>query len=393
MKPTVCINQIAMVKNLYELGFTDFIISSYSFSKTGDLSLAVCAELIAEIRMYNLEPIFDWDCLLTQAEFDQKVKDFKRFHGQNHLKRIRVQDFGVARFLKENYPEIKLHLNLEQGHRNRLTIRNWTDYFGAQCERVVLSSELTREQLLEIRKNLSVPCELLTLGRILLFYSPRPLLASFFQRNSDQEAVIEAQACSEESPHKGFLLHENPLASLMYHPKDQCLLDRLPQLDEIAIDYGRIDLRHIESTAQLWQLLSQIIFDQQEDIYPDFLKHYPREVLRGFFQANKTDVIFKRLKNQRLVPKNPNYLGRVMDSLSKKSFAFLLEANRSISAPCQLEIHQPQGKVNILKVDKILNSSRQQITCAHPLSLVVIPCHLTLAAQSRVYLVEDFNDS
>src|SRR5690606_4501254 len=118
---------------------------------------------------------------------------------------------------------------------------------GARLTRLVLSIELSKESLKNIVPALKTPCELLVLGRILLFHSPRALLAPLAGPVADP-AWLEAVGASEESPHKGFPLLENKHGTFMFLPKDFCLAEQLPELKELGLEYMRFDPANCEQS-------------------------------------------------------------------------------------------------------------------------------------------------
>src|SRR5690606_27249455 len=120
---------------------------------------------------------------------------------------IRALDPGIMQFLFEATDK-PLHFVADTGNHNLIGLKRWESYFDNRLERLVLSIELSRESLKTIIPSLKTPCELLVLGRILLFHSPRALLAPLAGPVADP-AWLEAVGASEESPHKGFPLIEN----------------------------------------------------------------------------------------------------------------------------------------------------------------------------------------
>ena len=92
---------------------------------------------------------------------------------------IRVQDIGAAEWVRNELPEIPIHFIAETGNHNLTGLLRWHKYFGQQLQRFVLSSELPISTLIIYCRSLTVPCEILAVGKILLFYTPRKLLSNF----------------------------------------------------------------------------------------------------------------------------------------------------------------------------------------------------------------------
>lgn len=191
----------------------EFILSTKEFSRFGTLSIEdkKTREILEFAKKRGIKIVFEWDIISTQNEFNKKIELFKK-NRLDGIHSFRVQDLGVAYWLFKNV-DASMQFIAETGFQNLLSLSSIKNFFGKKLERIILSQELSKDRLKEYVEKLEIPVEILLVGRILLFYSPRNLLSA-------EGLNLETQASSEESPHKGFSLLENSHGTFMFNPKD-----------------------------------------------------------------------------------------------------------------------------------------------------------------------------
>ena len=329
------------------------VIGNRELSRNSKLSLSESIELIEMSHARNFEVFFDFDILATQEDFNSILEFFKELP-LDKITAIRAQDLGVAYYVL-NHSDCDLHLITETGNHNLEGLKAYEEYFGERLKRLVLSHELNWEVLKSYKKVLSTPLEILGFGRILIFYTPRKLVSHYdrFEWINDQ---IEVSASSEESPHKGFPVIENKHGTFMYHLKDLFLFDRRELILESDVDFVRIDVRHLKD-INLARFLEEI-----ESVDGKSLKaQYAPQSIRGYFITNKSDVLFKKLKNHRTQRKDDNYLGEVIDSLKGQYMAINLKGGLDLNIGDEVEIFNPDGKTKILQFKNLKDSSGKNI--------------------------------
>ena len=243
----------------------------------------------------------------------------------------------------------------------------------------------------EYIKELDVPVEILVAGRILLFYTPRNLISPYILDHDDDktkaalESSYELEGSSEESPHKGFPLLENLHGTFMFNTKDQFLLDHCSELLEMGLGTARVDFRHIEDTSFLTKAVNAIKSPLPTTIHP-LKDDYPNTIIRGFFHVNKSDVLFKKLKNQRTLRSDENYIGDVLDVKKKKHLGIMIKSKDiSLNVGESLTLRTPDGKVKDLVVTELRNSSGENINTASMNSIAFINHISGISVKTRVY--------
>jgi putative protease len=326
------------------------------FSKTNTERLEEC---LAFAKSLGMKTILEWDILCTEGDFSQMVGIFEKIKKEN-IDSIRVQDSGVLEYVLEQ-TAFPVQFISETGNHNISGLLKWEEYIGGRLERIILSSEINQEKLKEIKQALKTQLEILGLGRVLLFYTPRKLLNHLLpetdelkQRAVHSDDFIEALGESEESPHKGFPIIENRHGTFMFHIKDLFLLDRKTDLISIGMDYLRIDLRFEEDNSLLTTIKKQFIDDDK----PEQIKSvYGPDGIRGYFQVNKSDVIFKKLKNYRIQRKDDLYIGEIVEICKSDYMAIELRTDKVLKVDEMITLITPEGKKVETKIFFIKNSS------------------------------------
>lgn len=370
----------------------EFIIEPSALSRFGKLSLHEVNSLAKEAKAEGHKVFLEWDILMVESDFKKAVDLISNIELSN-LDAIRVQDPGAIHWCLEN-TELDLHLNLETGNHNLVGINSWLDLCKERATRLILSIEWSRKQLEELIPKLSCPIEFLGLGRILLFYTPRYLLkAGLTERESTMEMGnashwIEASGQSEESPHKGFPLLENQHGTFMFLPSDHCLLDHMSELKELGINYLRIDNRFMEE--DFFKSALNQLENPSEENFNELKALSKSRLIRGFFNTNKSDVLFKKLKNHRIQRKDENYLGQVLDVNKKNYLAIKLKnPKKKLLVGEQLSLLTPDGKTKQLKVNWLKDSSGKELESATGDDLIFVNHVGGVSVRAAVYFANE----
>ncbi|TNE43581.1 MAG: hypothetical protein EP343_32720 [Deltaproteobacteria bacterium] len=250
--------------------------------------------LAVEARTLGLHPILVWDILLPERVLEQLVPELQEVNW-SLFDAVRVNDVGAAQWLQSYLPEMPLHWNVETGNHNLDGLQLWCELLAPSLERLVLSIELPEEKLIEYCQVLPVPCELLGAGRILLFYSPRSLLAKHLSRQDESTHRYEAVVASEHSNFKPMPTLETQHGTFLFLDKDQFVLDRLERVLASGLHTVRLDLRHLSEPGHAATELQDVV--EQAITQPDQLrKSWPRPTRATFFKANNTTGQFSKMK-------------------------------------------------------------------------------------------------
>ncbi len=341
---------------LKDLGFLEVILEPKSLSRFGKLNEEEFIALSKRAKNLSLRVILEWDILMTEDVFREKVNDIITL--LPYIDALRVQDPGALNWALERTDK-PLQFIAENGNHNLRSLQGWVEISLGRIERIVLSIELSKSSIREYVEKISVSCELLGHGRILLFYTPRPLLTALSPKAIAINEEIAALGESEESPHKGFPIVENAHGTFMFHIKEFSLIDFASELDQAGVDFFRIDQRW-ENPSRLQEIAGLIhAFDQNQ--FDLFRNSYSQDLMRGFYLVNKTDILFPKLKNSRLQNREGLYVGEVIEAEKGSYLALMVKNSRGVKLGESLKIVHPKGQVIEAKINSLKNLSLEEV--------------------------------
>ena len=358
------LNDLNLIK---DQGLDEVILGHQDFSRFGKLKSEEFLVLSKRARELGLKVIFEWDILMTENTFVKLSHEIVTLiEGFDSL---RVQDPGALEwgFKNTNKP---LQFIAENGNHNLPGLEGWIDHVQGRMERIALSIELPKNKIEEYARTLKVPCELLGLGRILLFYTPRLLLTPLSEDKFSFHEEISAVGESEESPHKGFPILENRHGTFMFHIKDFCLVDYAQELKSLGLSYFRVDFR-FSDFSQL-KTVKALSLEFNEQTFAEFKAKYPQDLMRGFYLVNKTDVLFPKLKNHRLQNRDGDYLGEVIEAEKGSHLAIFVKNTKGLRKTDNLKIVHPKGEIFEAKIYSLRNLSLEEVDYIEPQKTALI---------------------
>ena len=197
-------------------------------------------EAICYAKLRNVKVHLALNTLLKNDEFNQAVN--LAINAYNFgVDAIIVQDLGLASYLHKNHPEIPLHASTQMTVHN---LDGVNQLEKAGFSRVVLSRELSLEEIQYIRQNTKLELEVFIHGALCISYSGQCLLSSMIGGRSGNRGLC-AQPCRlqyeliEESNKKISVLNKGYLLS----PKDNFGVTFLPELIKSGISSLKIEGR------------------------------------------------------------------------------------------------------------------------------------------------------
>ena len=164
-----------------------------------------------------------------------------------------VADVGVMMLAREILPSVELHVSTQANTVSSAAARAW---HALGAKRVVLSRELTLDEIREIRKNIpdDIEIECFIHGSMCVSYSGRCLLSNHMVgRDANMGAC--AQPCrwnytirgyeitEEKRPECSMPIEEINGESFIMASRDTCTVEHIPELVEAGIDSFKIEGR------------------------------------------------------------------------------------------------------------------------------------------------------
>ncbi len=160
---------------------------------------------------------------------------------------VLVSDLGIFSFIKENFPNLPIHISTQANTTNSYSARF---YKNLGAERVVLARELTINEIKQIAKdNPDLELEAFVHGAMCISYSGRCLLSNYLT-NRDSNHGECVQACrwkysliEEQRPDEKFDLTEDSRGTYIFNSKDLRLIEYLDQIYDAGVYSFKIEGR------------------------------------------------------------------------------------------------------------------------------------------------------
>lgn len=161
---------------------------------------------------------------------------------------ILVADPGMMEIVKENAPDLPIHISTQANNVNYKSAAFWHKQ-GAK--RVVLAREMSMEEICEIRENTpdSLELEAFVHGAMCISYSGRCLLSNYLtSRDSNQGACSHPcrwnySLMEETRPGEYMPVFENERGTFIFNSKDLCMIEHIPEIIKSGITSLKIEGR------------------------------------------------------------------------------------------------------------------------------------------------------
>ncbi len=277
------------------LGMVDFSLRAM---RKGELitidNLKDCIDLAHSIdkKVYLTLNIFAYD-----KDIKGMIECAQRINEANP-DAILFSDFGVYNIIKKYMPKIPLHVSTQTNILNSEAVKFWRD-LGAQ--RVVLSRDLSLEQIAEIKKNVpDIEYEVFVHGAQCVSFSGRCLISDYMTKgerkanhgNCSQSCRWSYKLVEETREGEYFDIEENGQGTHILSPKDLALINYLPELIDLGIDSFKIEgrtksLYYVSAVAKAYR---KAIDDylragkiNKEENYNEIIKIGNRGYTTGFY--------------------------------------------------------------------------------------------------------------
>ena len=308
--------------------------------------------------------------IMKDSELDSLYMNLSSLY-EHGLDAVIVQDLGVFRYLKDNFKDLEIHGSTQMTVANHIEA-NYLYNLG--FKRVVLSRELSFEEIKTIRKKTKIELEVFVSGALCISYSGNCYISSFIGSRSGNRGMC-AQVCRKKyttnKEESGYLLS----------PKDQ-MLDKveIEKLKNAGIDAIKIEGR-MKSPNYVYEMVgkySDILIGKDGDHHPE--KIFNRGYSKGYFYKNDSDKLMNsqyasnygysigdvrgrilKLNTTVILGDGIAYLDKDMNILEGEYLNQIIIMGKKVKEAKRLDlinIYPPKGTKFIYKTfDKALNDS------------------------------------
>ena len=208
---------------------------------------------------------------------------------------IIIQDLGLIKAVRAALPDIPLHGSTQ------MTIHNLAGVEAAAqlgLTRAVLARELSLEQIRYITKNASIETEVFVHGALCFCHSGQCYMSALIGRRSGNRGMC-AQPCRMQYS-LGGRMDDYPLSL-----KDQCLADRLQELEEAGVASLKIEgrMKRPEYTGIVTGVYSKALREHRKPTAEEMElleQAFSRQgFTQGYFNGDKKDMFGTRSGTER----------------------------------------------------------------------------------------------
>lgn len=288
-----------------------------------------------------------------------------------------VSDLGVAAMLHQSLRRLPIHVSTQANITNAASARLWQEIAGV--ERVVLSRELSMEQIAAMRQALpaSLELEAFVHGAMCVAYSGRCLLSAAMLGRSGNKGAC-AQPCrwqyhvvEEKRPGEYMPVCEDEHGTYLFSACDLCMLPHLRELQQAGIASLKIEGRmktayYVATVVSAYRRALDLLELQGEDAYLEALPTLMEELQKASHRTSNTGFYFG-------APEPPagaagfsqtmEYVGDIVSDSAAGEEALVRLKNRFYVGD-QLEVLTPQGHRSFTVSSMILAESGEAVTTA-----------------------------
>ncbi len=299
---------------------------------------------------------------------DKYLSDLDRIGIDSYI----VSDFAVIEALKRLKIKTPFFISTQKSITNKEAVKFYKD-LGAY--RVVLARECSREDILDIKKNVDTEVEVFIHGAMCTSYSGRCVMSNYVTLRDSNRG-----GCSQVCRFSFDCGEENEYA---FSSKDLNMIDFLPDMMKIGIESYKIEgrmksLYYIATVANAYRTIMDKVIDNtltQDDMdyYKKVLNRVSNRENTPQFYGEEIDYKAQYYSGRQEVS-NQDFLA-IVKSYNKKNKSIVIEQRNKFSVGDEVEIFGPNTKVKSFKIDYILNENNEYMeSCPHAQETVTINC-------------------
>ena len=317
-------------------------------------------EAIDYAHLRNVKVYLTLNTLIKNNEFNSALKLASSAYNFG-IDAIIVQDLGLGCYLIKNFPDLHVHASTQMTCHN-LDGAKFLDKLG--FKRIVLSRELSVDEINYIKSNISCEIEVFVHGALCISYSGQCLYSSLIGGRSGNRGKC-AQGC--RLPYK--LLKNNSVVDSGYllSTRDLCSLDILNKLVDINVDSFKIEGRmkspeYVATVTKIYRKYLDKILENSNNftIEPEDKISLLQVFNRGGFSTGHLE----NSANHNLIYKEkPNHMGILLGTIYKYNknnghISLTLETPISIGDTISFEKENTSYRISeLMKNDKNITIS------------------------------------
>ena len=312
-------------------------------------------EAINYAKIRGVKTNLTLNTLINDSEFEEAYKIAKKAY-EFGIDAIIVQDLGLAMKLIRDFPDLDIHGSTQMTIHNLEGARKLQDL---GFKRVVLSRELSANEIEYISKNVDIETEVFIHGALCMSYSGQCLFSSMIGGRSGNRGKC-AQTCrlpfelyeNENMIDKGYLLS----------PRDLCGLEFIPFLVNAGVNCFKIEGRmktpeYVATVTRIYRKYIDFALEikgTEKEFKID--EKDKKELLQVFNRGGFSSGHLKEESNRDLVYKEKSnnmgiFLGNVMD-FNKNRGLITIKLNDTLEIGDMISLEKEDGKYTVSELMK-----------------------------------------
>ena len=318
-------------------------------------------------KVYVAINIYAWDNMYDEIRNQARILNELKVDG------IIVADGGVVEIIKEEAPEVDVHISTQA---NIVSYHSANFWHKNGAKRVILARELYKSQIKDIINNtpMRLETEIFVHGAICFGYSGRCFLSDFLACRSANLGDC-AQSCrwsynlyAEETNNPGNLMpiEHDEKGTYIFSSKDLCLIKEIPEIIDMGVDSLKIEGRlkteyYLATVVNAYRnAIDDYLKEPNKYDYTKYLNELEKVKTRGlttFYFNDRNNKDFQEYEGKQY---NPDYEfgGKVIEYNEDKS---IIEIKNKLKVGDMLEIIIP-GQIETYKftIDKLWDTETDE---------------------------------
>jgi putative protease len=342
-------------------------------------------EEISEVIRYcherNVAVYVTLNTLIKSSEMADAL-GFVEFLYNNDVDAVILQDIGLLSNIKATYPDLQCHASTQMTLHNLSDVK-WAESVG--FTRVVLSRELSFNEIKEIAEKTNVEIELFVHGALCISYSGQCLMSSLIGGRSGNRGAC-AQPCRKAytlvERGKELALNKSDQVYLM-SPKDLNVYEHMDELKSL----GNVSLKvegRMKGPDYVYTVVSS--YRKAMDDHPSKVDHEKlfKVFNRDFTEGHLFDAEYKALMNYELPSSYGTVLGK---TLSLSDGVLTLQLTDDLNKGDEIQTRF-KGKTVGTRTD-VITKDGQRVATASAGSIVTVPFKYKTVKNSIFYKTYD----
>ncbi|MBQ2987216.1 MAG: U32 family peptidase [Tyzzerella sp.] len=283
------------------IGGTRFGARAYANNLTEEELL----EAIDYVHLHGRRIYLTVNTLLKEQELQKELYKYLLPYYRQGIDAVIVQDIGVLKFIREQFPDLPIHASTQMTVTNVLGAKFLRDL---GVERVVTAREMQLSEIKDITEHTDIEIESFVHGALCYSYSGQCLYSSLIGGRSGNRGQC-AQPCRLP-----YCVNDEKNPQYVLSLKDMCTLEYIPELVEAGIYSFKIEGRmkkpeYVALVTAMYRKYVDLYFKYGKQKF--FVEAKDREMLMDIYNRGGSHGGYYHIKNGRemLSLKRPNHAG------------------------------------------------------------------------------------